>query len=136
MSRIFEAIQTAREMRTKMNCRSESDTLGEMEIRERRISPRSTMFGGLYVYGRSETGDVFYEPATAISGNANGGVFLLAIPVAEGQELMLFNNINDQEQLCGVLGVRIRDIQSSEVSVSFSEPNASFWAPVPMAHGS
>jgi len=135
MSRIFEAIQTAREMRT-MNCRSESDSLGQMELPERRISPRSTMFGGLYVYGSSETGDVFYEPATAISGNANGGVFLLAIPVAEGQELMLFNSSNAQEQLCGVMGVRIRDIQSSEVSVNFSEPNASFWTPNQMAHGS
>lgn len=135
MSRIFEAIQTAREMRT-MNCRSESDALGQMELPERRISPRSNLFGGLYVYGSSETGDVFYEPATAISGNANGGVFLLAIPVAEGQELMLFNNTNEQEQLCGVMSVRIRDIQSSEVSVSFSEPNAGFWAPTAMAQRS
>jgi len=135
MSRIFEAIQTAREMRT-MNCRSGSDSLGQMELPDRRISPRSNMFGGLYVYGRSESGDVFYEPATAISGNANGGVFLLAVPVAEGQELVLFNNSNAQEQMCGVMGVRIRDIQSSEVSVSFPEPNSNFWTPMAMAQRS
>lgn len=119
-----------------MNCRSESDALGQMELPDRRISPRSTMFGGLHVYGRSENGDVFYEPATALSGNANGGVFLLAVPVAEGQELLLFNNSNSQEQMCGVMSVRIRDIQSSEVSVSFPEPNAGFWTPVPMPQNS
>lgn len=135
MSRIYEAIRTAREMR-EMSCGNGSDSLGQMELPDRRIAPRARMHGGLYVYGCSESGDVFYEPATAISGNDNGGVFLLAVPVAEGQELMLFNNGNAQEQVCGVMGVRIRDIQTSEVSVSFPEPNSKFWNATPVAQSS
>jgi hypothetical protein len=112
-----------------------SDALGQMELPERRGSPRATIYTDLTVYGRSEGDDVFYEPAKAVSGNANGGVFLLAIPVTEGQDLVLFNNANSLEQVCNVIGIRIRDIQSSEVSVRFPEPNIDFWSLTPAARG-
>ena len=126
MSRIYDAIRAARESQS-LRSGNGSDALGQMELPERRISPRASMLTDLAVYGLAEDDGVFYEPAKAISGNANGGVFLLAIPVSEGQQLVLFNNSNSREQLCNVIGVRIRDIQTSEVSVSFPEPNADFW---------
>jgi hypothetical protein len=132
MSRIYDAIRTARESRS-LSSGSDSDALGQMELPERRISPRASMLTDLAVYGLAEGDGVFYERAKAISGNANGGVLLLAIPVSEGQQLVLFNNSNSREQICNVIGVRIRDIQTCEVSVSFAESNCDFWSLTPAA---
>jgi hypothetical protein len=128
MSRIYDAIKSARESRSR-NGLNNSDSLGEMELPERRVAPRSELDIDLTVYGRSSGEAVFYEHARAVSGNVNGGVFLLSIPVMEGQDLLLINNGTSQEQICNVLTVRIRDIQTSEVSVSFPLPNADFWKP-------
>ena len=128
MSRIFDAIKSARESRSK-NGLDTSDFLGEMELPERRVTPRKELDIDLTVYGRSSCEAAFYEQAKAISGNVNGGVFLLAIPVLEGQDLLLINNGTSQEQICNVVSVRIQDIQTSEVSVSFPLPNPDFWKP-------
>jgi len=128
MSRIYDAIKSARESRTK-NGLDTSDFLGEMELPERRVTPRKELDIDLTVYGRSSCDAAFYEQARAISGNVNGGVFLLAIPVLEGQDLLLINNGTSQEQICNVVSVRIQDIQTSEVSVSFPLPNPDFWKP-------
>lgn len=128
MSRIFDAIKSARESRSK-NGLDASDCLGEMELPERRVTPRKMLDIDLTVYGRSSCEDVFYEQAKSITGNVNGGVFLLAIPVVEGQDLLLINNGTSLEQICNVVSVRIQDIQTSEVSVSFPVPNPDFWKP-------
>jgi hypothetical protein len=132
MSRIFDAIRNARESRSKKGLDT-SDMLGEIELPERRVTPREELDIDLTVYGRSACEAAFYEQAKAISGNANGGVFLMAIPVLEGQDLLLINNGTSQEQICNVVSVRIQDIQSSEVSVSFPLPNADFWKPAAKA---
>jgi hypothetical protein len=128
MSRIFDAIQRARDSKTR-NGSDAADSLGEMELPERRVAPRAELDIDLIVYGRSEGEGAFYEQAKAVRGNGNGGVFLLAIPVVEGQDLLLINNITSQEQICNVVGVLIRDIKTSEVSVSFPMPNPDFWSP-------
>jgi hypothetical protein len=98
-----------------------------MELDERRITLRKDLDIDLTVYGRRPGEDTFYAQAKAISGNANGGVFLLSVPVVDGQDLLLINNGISQEQICNVIGVHIRDMQTSEVSVSFPIPNAAFW---------
>jgi len=126
MSGIYDAIKTSKKSRPTSGL-DRSDSLGEMELPERRITTRMDLDIDLTVYGRSAGEDAFYERAKAISGNANGGVFLLTIPIAEGQDLLLINNDSSQEQICNVVGVRIRDIQTSEVSVSFPLPNPDFW---------
>jgi len=43
--------------------------------------------------------------------------------------LLLLNTVSGEEQICKVVNVGIVDIQSSEVSVSFPEPTATFWLP-------
>jgi hypothetical protein len=134
MSRIYDAIKSAQESRSR-NGLGNSDLLGEMELPERRATPRSELFIDLTVYGRSACEAAFYEPAIAITGNVNGGVFLLAVPVLEGQDLLLINNGTAREQICNVVGVRIRDIQTSEVSVSFPIPNPDFWKSANVAPG-
>jgi hypothetical protein len=126
MSRIYDAIRIAGEARSR-SATGRSEALGEMQLPERRGTPRAELYIDLTVYGRSENESVFYEQAKAVSGNGNGGVFLLTIPVLEGQDLLLINNRTSQEQICNVVRVRIRDIQTSEVSVSFPAPNPAFW---------
>ncbi len=128
MSRIYDAIKNATKSRSREGLDT-SDVLGEMELPERRVSPRAELDINLTVYGRSACEAAFYEQAKAISGNVNGGVFLLAVPVVEGQDLLLINNGTSQEQICNVVSVHIRDIQISEVSVSFPLPNPDFWKP-------
>jgi hypothetical protein len=128
MSRIFEAIQCAKASRSKSRVGT-AESLGEMELPERRVAPRKGLDLSLTVYGRSSSDGVFYEQAKAISGNPNGGVFLLSVPVTEGQDLLLTNAISSEEQICKVVNVRVVDIQSSEVSVSFPSPNSTFWLP-------
>jgi hypothetical protein len=134
MSRIFDAIQNARKSRSKEGLDT-SDTLGEMVLPERRETPRKELAIDLTVYGRSEGEAAFYEQAKAISGNASGGVFLLGIPVIEGQNLLLINNGTALEQICNIVSVRTQDIQTLEVSVSFPLPNPNFWKPSGSARG-
>ena len=126
MSRIFDAIRIARDSRAQSGVNF-SERLGQMELEERRITSRKDLDIDLTVYGRLPGENTFYAQAKAISGNANGGIFLLSVPVVEGQDLLLINNGNSQEQICNIISVHIRDMQTSEVSVSFPVPNAGFW---------
>ena len=128
MSRIYDAIKSGRESRSKTGLAA-SDFLGEMELPDRRVTPRKELGINLTVYGWSVGEAAFYEQARALSGNANGGVLLLAIPVMEGQDLLLINNSNSQEQVCNIVSVRTEDTQTLEVSVSFPMPNPDFWKP-------
>jgi hypothetical protein len=126
MSRIFDAIKIAREARSVKGLDT-SDLLGKMELPERRVTPRAELAIDLTVYGRCASESAFYEQARAISGNANGGVFLLGVPVVEGQDLLLINNGTSLEQISNIVNVHVRDIQTCEVSVSFPVPNPDFW---------
>jgi hypothetical protein len=126
MSRIYDAIRTARESRATSGV-DRSELLGEMEWPERRITPRAELDIDLTVYGRSACEAAFYEQARAISGNVNGGVILLSVPIVEGQDLLLINNSTSLEQISNVVRVNIINIQISEVSVSFPVPNPDFW---------
>jgi len=126
MSRIYEAIKLARESRSKSGF-GNADSLGEMELPERRITQRMDLDIDLTVYGRSAADVPFYEQAKAVSGNVNGGVFLLTIPVTQGQDLLLINNSTMEEQICNIVSVHAHDFLMSEVSVSFPLPNPDFW---------
>ena len=127
MSRIYEALKNAQEQRSK-NGLSASDGLGVMEMPERRGGSRSELDIDLTVYGHA-TGELpFYEKAKVIRGNADGGLFLLGVPVLEGQDLLLINNrAFHQEQICRVVDVTTRDIQTTEVEVVFPSPSREFW---------
>ena len=125
MSRIYDAIRMARETRAQGGLDT-SDSLGEMELPDRRITPRRDLDIDLTVYGQSMH-ETFYEKARAISGNVNGGVIVLGVPVVEGQDVLLINNGTSMEQICSVIGVRIVGISTCEVSVSFPVPNPDFW---------
>jgi hypothetical protein len=131
MSRIFDALKSAQESRTKTGLWAEK-LLGLMEPSDRRESPRVDVNVELTVYGRTPGGPPFYETATAVKANSNGGLLLLTIPVVEGQDLLLINNHISQEQLCRVVEFRVQDSQTCEVSVAFPAANPDFWK-IPVA---
>jgi hypothetical protein len=126
MSRIYEAIQSAREMRSVKGLDS-SDRLGEMELPTVHLDSKGELDIELTVYGRSESEAPFYDRAKAIGAYANGGRLLLAVPVTEGQDLLLINTRTSQLQICNVISVRVLDIRQCEVYVSFPSPNPDFW---------
>jgi hypothetical protein len=126
MTRNYDSAKSVQGTRSKSGL-DKSDFLSEMRLAERRVTCGIELDIDLTVYGRSACECVIYEPARVIRGNANGGLFLLAIPVLEGQDLLLINNGTSQEQICNIVSVHIRDIQMSEVAVSFPFPNPNFW---------
>jgi len=134
MSRIFDALKSAQESRSSSGL-STADVLGEMPLPARGAASGKGMGIDLTVYGRSESDEVFYEQAKAIRGGGNGGVLLLAIPVTEGQDLLLINNDTSQEQICCVESVHAQDMQTLEVSVRFPSANAAFWKAAKTARG-
>jgi hypothetical protein len=126
MSRIYEALRNAQTARSKSELPA-ADSLGVMDMPERRASPRVELDLQITVYGYVGGQSPFYEQATAVRGNVAGGTFLLAAPVLEGQDLLLINNKSSLEQTCRVVNVRILDAQTSEVSVAFDSPTTEFW---------
>ena len=127
MSKIYDPTKNSQEVKSRF-VPSSQDTSTEMEIRDRRVAPRQELDVELTVYGRSAYGAPFYDRAKAIIGNARGGLIVLPVPLTEGQDLLLINTSSSREQICTVVGVHIRDIQMSEVSVRFSSPNPTFWS--------
>jgi hypothetical protein len=127
MSKIYDPTKDSREAQSRFFPGSE-DTPTEMEIPDRRVAPRQELDVELTVYGRSAYGAPFYDRAKAITGNARGGLIVIPVPLTEGQDLLLINTSTSREQICTVVGVHIRDIQMSEVSVRFSSPNPTFWS--------
>jgi hypothetical protein len=126
MSRIYEALKSAQDIRLKTGA-SDRDRLGGLDMPDRRRSKRWGLDVPLTVYGRASSGSPFYQKAEAVSGNANGGLIVLGAPVQEGQDLLLINNYSPQEQLCRVVHVRSRDAETSEVGVVFPSPHLEFW---------
>lgn len=126
MSKIYDPAKGLRDMEPRVADRA-SDTSTGMELPDRRIAPRQDLDVELTVYGRSAYGAPFYDRAKAIIGNPNGGLIVIPVPLTEGQDLLLINTGTSREQICTVVGVHIRDIQMSEVSVKFSSPNPAFW---------
>ena len=126
MSKIYDPTKNSQEAQSRF-VPSSQDTSTEMEISDRRVAPRQELDVELTVYGRSAYGAPFYDRAKAIIGNARGGLIVLPVPLTEGQDLLLINTSSSREQICTVVGVHIRDIQMSEVSVRFSSPNPTFW---------
>jgi hypothetical protein len=130
MSKIYDPTKDSPEAQSSC-VHSSQDTRTEMELPDRRVAPRQELDVELTVYGRSAYGAPFYDRAKAITGNPRGGLIVIPVPLTEGQDLLLINTSTSREQICTVVGVHIRDIQMSEVSVRFPSPNPAFWSTPP-----
>jgi len=126
MSRIYDALRNAEQARSTSGA-DDRDSPGIAEMPERRQSSRRDQDVPLTVYGRTSNESPFYEEASAVNGNADGGLIVLHAPVREGQDLLLINNWTSKEQVCRVVDVRSRDSDTNEVGVAFASPNPDFW---------
>ena len=126
MSRIYEALRIMNATRSESGA-ADRDSLGVMEMPERRQSPRYELDVPLTIYGRAPSGSPFYQVADAVNGSADGGLIVLRVPVCEGQDLLLINNWTSKEQICRVVHIRGRDAETNEVGVAFPSPNPEFW---------
>lgn len=126
MSRIYEALREAERVRS-INGAADEDGLGVMELPSQECSEQREQEINLMIYGHAPSGPPFYESAKALRWNANGGLVLLGRPVFEGQNLLLFNDHTSQEEICRIVNVRVRDMETHEVDVTFSSPRPEFW---------
>jgi hypothetical protein len=126
MSRIYQALKHAEQFRSQ-NSSAPERSLSVMDMPDRRCGERWDLDCDLTIYGYAPNGSSFFERAKAIKGNANGGQILLGVPVYDGQELLLINNRTLQREICRIIHVHIRDMNTSEVSVAFSSPHLQFW---------
>jgi len=128
MSQIYDPTKDLKDAHSRI-ANGSSDTRAEAALPDRRVAPRQELDIELTAYGRSAYGAPFYDRAKAIKGNARGGLIVIPVPLTEGQDLLLINTSTSREQICTVVSVHIRDIQSemTEVSVRFPAPNPAFW---------
>jgi len=125
MTRFHGVSKSRRESQSSR--KNDSEAPDDQVRADRGVSQSKEPEVDLAVYGRSACETLFYERATVVSWNDDGGVLLLGVPLNEGQDLLLINNRTSQKQICNVLRIRIRDLQTSEVSVCFPLPNPYFW---------
>ena len=126
MSTIYDPTKGSRDTQSSA-AEDAAESSADATLPDRRVAPRQELDVELTVYGRSAYGAPFYDRAKAIIGNPRGGLIVIPVPLTEGQDLLLINTTTSREQICTVVGVHIRDIQMSEVSVSFPSPNPAFW---------
>jgi hypothetical protein len=103
--------------------------------RNRRRSTRRDFEAVVRVYGRALNGNAFYEDARTINVSVHGALLILNAPVSKGQNLLLFNEAAQRQQVCQIVDVRVRDSESTEVAVAFPSPHAEFWQVFPGGNG-
>ena len=100
--------------------------------RNRRRSTRREFEAVVRVYGRALNGNAFYEDARTINVSVHGALLILNAPVSKGQNLLLFNEAAQRQQVCQIVDVRVRESESPEVAVAFPSPHAEFWQVFPV----
>jgi|SRR5450631_1030156 methionine aminopeptidase len=131
MSRIFEALQHAQQMRTeKGQSNAQSETV--IDAPDRRRSRRWTFDIPVYVYGHGIGRETFHEEAHTLNVNENGALLLLSVPVRKGQTILLTNQITQQEMGCRVVRLGKQYSRTIETGVAFTEANPDFWKVRPL----
>lgn len=126
MSKIFEALRTvgssgAPQTRMVVLCE------GRANGWDRRRSSRRAFDAILSAYGRRTSEQPFYEEARTINVGIHGALVLMALPVEDGQKLLLINEVTQELQICRIVYTRSRDTERVEVAVEFPAPHGEFW---------
>ena len=134
MSRIFEALRKAGsspapQTRMAILCK------GRAKGRDRRRSSRWALDANIRAYGRRPSGQPFYEKARTINVSIYGALLLTAVPIEEGQKLLLMNDVTQRQQICRIAYMRSRDMGQLEVAVEFPVPHGKFWRCPPARDG-
>jgi hypothetical protein len=121
MSRIWDSLRIVE--RTAI----QSGRGGIEGIADRRCGPRQWSYTPVFVYGRTERDEPFYERTEALRVNAGGGLITLTTAVRPGHPLVLINKLNQKEQKCHVVGHRGSYLNRNAVGFEFSEAAPDFW---------
>jgi hypothetical protein len=63
----------------------------------------------------------------------HGALLLTAVPIEEGQKLLLMIEVTQRQQICRIVYTRSRDMRQLEIAVEFPVPHGKFWR-CPPAH--
>ena len=97
------------------------------ENRDLRRSPRVPSDVVLGVYGHAPGGDSFFSAGRAVNISETGALILLEKPLSCGDQVLLVNQANSQEQLATVVRFAGKRNGIESVGVAFSEANGAFW---------
>ena len=134
MSRIFEALRKAGSSPAPQT-RMAVFRNGRAKRRERRRSSRWALDANIHAYGRRPSGQPFYEEARTINVSIYGALLLTAVPIEEGQKLLLMNDVTQRQQISRIAYTRSRDMRQLEVAVEFPVPHGKFWRCPPARDG-
>lgn len=125
MSRIWDSIRAVERMENQSSGR------GFEGAGDRRCGPRRWAYTPVFVYGRTERDEPFYEPTEALRVNAGGGLITLTTAMTGSCPLLLINKVNHKEQKCHVVGHRGSFLNRSAVAFEFSEAAPDFGDGIP-----
>jgi hypothetical protein len=130
MSKIFEALRTvgssgAPQTRMAVLCE------GRANGWDRRRSSRRAFDAIRRAYGRRPSEQPFYEEVRTINVGIHGALLLMAMPVENGQKLLLINEETQKQQICRIVYARSRNTERVEVAVEFPTPHGEFWTRPP-----
>lgn len=95
---------------------------------ERRLSPRSSVYVPVFVYGYASQEQPFHESTNTLQVNANGGLLRLEARVQHGQKLLVMNRITQEEQECYVVSLVKRPKHADlRVGIALSKSSPEFW---------
>jgi hypothetical protein len=126
MSENFETLRTVESsgaLQTRMAVLCEARANG----RDRRRSSRRAFDAIMRAYGRRPTEQPFYEETRTINVGIHGALLLMAMPVEDGQKLLLINEVTQELQICRIVYTRSRNMERVEVAVEFPAPHGKFW---------
>jgi hypothetical protein len=118
MSKIFDALRKAESSRPSNATMSGLDEISTLK-KDRRRSRRLEFSAAIQVYGHAHGEEPFYHEARSINVSKHGALLKLAVPVSEGQKLLLFNEATQEPQVYEIVNTRSsKDAQSLEVAVT------------------
>lgn len=97
------------------------------EYRDLRRAPRVPSDVVLGIYGHAPDGDSFYSAGRAINVSETGALILVEKAPSCGDQVLLVNQANSQEQLATVVRFAGKRNGLEGVGVAFTEANGAFW---------
>lgn len=98
---------------------------------ERRRGRRQLRKVEVLVRGESQEKGAFQEETFTISVSSYGALVVMNTNVAQGQEVVLRNLLNQDEIRCRITRLLPTDRKLAQVSVEFMQPAPKFWLPEP-----
>jgi hypothetical protein len=93
----------------------------------RRRSMRVLLSMPITVSGQNASGEDFTETTKTLVVNAHGALVALAVPVANGQQVLVVNKSTQKSVQSRVVSVGNQQDGKSQVAIEFITPSGTFW---------